>query len=161
MTNIQDPDPLIERETCSRCHGSGHYSYNQLTGTLCFKCSGTKLQRTKRGEAVFRFLREMTETTALDVKVGDIVSYDNHFTGRHRFEIAKIIETAPMSDRQRSVVLVSKGGKQFGFGGGVRLHLAVTEEMRTKARAYRDSLTKAGKPRAIRSKTTATQGETK
>lgn len=28
--------------TCSRCHGSGNYSYNLRDGTRCFKCAGKK-----------------------------------------------------------------------------------------------------------------------
>ncbi|MBU3173329.1 hypothetical protein [Clostridium estertheticum] len=27
---------------CSRCGTTGHYSYNQRSGTVCFKCSGLK-----------------------------------------------------------------------------------------------------------------------
>lgn len=30
---------------CSRCGGSGHYSYNQLDGTMCYGCRGTGKQR--------------------------------------------------------------------------------------------------------------------
>ena len=30
------------RETCPRCGGTGHYSYNQRDGTKCFKCWGKK-----------------------------------------------------------------------------------------------------------------------
>lgn len=29
---------------CTRCGGSGHYSYCQRFGTTCFKCDGNKLQ---------------------------------------------------------------------------------------------------------------------
>ena len=35
-------------ETCSRCHGTGHHSYNQITGTICFKCDGTGSTITKQ-----------------------------------------------------------------------------------------------------------------
>jgi hypothetical protein len=28
-------------DTCSRCHGSGNYSYCQRYGTTCFKCGGS------------------------------------------------------------------------------------------------------------------------
>ena len=30
---------------CPRCGGSGHYSYNQLDGTMCYGCRGTGKQR--------------------------------------------------------------------------------------------------------------------
>lgn len=32
------------RNICSRCGGSGHYSYNQMDGTRCYGCSGTGKQ---------------------------------------------------------------------------------------------------------------------
>lgn len=28
--------------TCSRCNGSGHYSFNLTRGTVCFQCKGAK-----------------------------------------------------------------------------------------------------------------------
>jgi hypothetical protein len=39
--------------TCGRCGGSGHYSYNQLTGTTCFSCqgAGVRVCKTKKEEA--------------------------------------------------------------------------------------------------------------
>lgn len=30
------------KEACDRCNGSGHYSYNPLDGTVCFKCRGAQ-----------------------------------------------------------------------------------------------------------------------
>lgn len=39
----------LEADTCGRCGGSGHYSYNQTDGTKCFGCSGSgkKMPSTK------------------------------------------------------------------------------------------------------------------
>lgn len=39
MTNTNNYGFPIQ--TCTRCHGSGHHSYNQRSGTICFKCDGT------------------------------------------------------------------------------------------------------------------------
>ena len=34
--------PVVKvRMECPRCGGSGHYSYNQLDGTICYGCNGT------------------------------------------------------------------------------------------------------------------------
>lgn len=33
--------------TCSRCNGSGRYSFNLMHGTKCYGCNGTGQQRTK------------------------------------------------------------------------------------------------------------------
>ena len=37
-------------ETCTRCHGTGEHSYNQITGTICFKCGGAKFTIVKRAK---------------------------------------------------------------------------------------------------------------
>jgi hypothetical protein len=29
-------------KTCSRCGGTGHFSFNQLDGTICYGCNGAK-----------------------------------------------------------------------------------------------------------------------
>lgn len=31
----------VELATCGRCGGSGHFSYNQISGTTCFGCGGS------------------------------------------------------------------------------------------------------------------------
>lgn len=61
----------LETETCSRCGGSGHYSYCQRFGTVCFKCGGRKVTLTKRGAEAARYLRELRSKRAADVKPGD------------------------------------------------------------------------------------------
>ena len=33
----------LDYETCGRCGGTGHYSYNQLTGSTCFGCNGKRV----------------------------------------------------------------------------------------------------------------------
>lgn len=33
--------------TCTRCHGTGRYSFNLQHGTKCLGCNGTGVQRTK------------------------------------------------------------------------------------------------------------------
>jgi DnaJ-class molecular chaperone len=43
--------PAFEHVTCSRCGGSGHYSFNLMYGTVCFKCHGRGWCYTKRGAA--------------------------------------------------------------------------------------------------------------
>lgn len=154
-------DRIIEIETCTRCGGSGRYSYNQITGDRCFKCGGKGTQMTKRGRAVNDWIREQTATDALSVKVGDRVVYSNALTGRRStFTIAEIVEHKPLKSRSydftaeiwidhesRSVTLISEGGKEYGFGGAVPLSFAITDELRERARAYRDTLTMAGNPR--------------
>jgi len=63
----------FEIETCSRCGGSGNYSYCQSYGTTCFKCRGKKVTLTKRGEAASRLYAESLKVPATDIVVGDVI----------------------------------------------------------------------------------------
>ena len=65
-----------ETETCSRCGGSGHYSYNQRTGTTCFKCLGAGLQRTKRGARARTAVENYKDAIARKVARIDLVPGD-------------------------------------------------------------------------------------
>lgn len=62
-----------ELETCSRCSGSGHYSYCQSHGTTCFKCGGTGVVLSKKGSATKNYFLEITTKSAGEAKVGDLV----------------------------------------------------------------------------------------
>ncbi len=53
LDNLKPPKTIYEiavskihkvglTRVCSRCDGTGHYSYNQIDGTRCFKCGGRK-----------------------------------------------------------------------------------------------------------------------
>jgi len=35
----------IEKSTCSRCNGDGHYSWNRVDGSICYGCHGTGITR--------------------------------------------------------------------------------------------------------------------
>ena len=56
-------------ETCSRCGGSGHYSFNPIDGTRCFKCAGkgNLVPTSKKGLAeVLKNAQAAVESGALD-----------------------------------------------------------------------------------------------
>lgn len=61
----------FETKTCSRCGGSGQYSYCQMYGSTCFKCSGSGKMYTARGLAARAFLIASRTIKAGDVKLGD------------------------------------------------------------------------------------------
>lgn len=68
----------FETETCSRCGGSGSYSYCQMYGTTCFKCGGHKRVFTKRGQAAFAWLKSQRMRKVSELKVGDAVRVDGY-----------------------------------------------------------------------------------
>ncbi len=68
---------LFENETCSRCSGSGKYSYCQRYGDRCFKCHGAGVTLTKRGHIAQTFYIESCQIEATDLKIGDVIKVDS------------------------------------------------------------------------------------
>lgn len=60
----------FESTECSRCGGSGRYSYCTMYGDTCFKCSGSGRMLTKRGAAARAVFLESLERTYGEVEVG-------------------------------------------------------------------------------------------
>jgi len=67
----------FETESCSRCGGTGHYSYCSAHGTICFKCKGSGKQLSRAGartkDRVQAAFSELWDTTIDQVHPGDIV----------------------------------------------------------------------------------------
>ncbi len=64
----------FETEVCSRCAGSGKYSYCTMYGTTCFKCAGRKVTYTNRGDAAYNYYNRLLTRRADSIKVGDWIS---------------------------------------------------------------------------------------
>lgn len=61
----------VECVTCSRCGGSGEYSFCQMYGTRCFKCGGKGKVMSVRGKAANDYLIRLRSKPASDVRPGD------------------------------------------------------------------------------------------
>ena len=65
----------VQTTECSRCGGTGHFSFNQLTGTRCFRCNGAQLEATKLGQtardAIAAWKVEHLHVLVTDLAVGD------------------------------------------------------------------------------------------
>jgi hypothetical protein len=63
-------------QTCTRCHGSGHHSYNQIHGTMCYGCGGGGVQIVKKAKpawiAFVANAKSLKEIVARDLKVGQV-----------------------------------------------------------------------------------------
>jgi hypothetical protein len=66
----------FETSTCTRCGGSGRYSYCQSYGDRCFKCAGSGKQFTKRGAAANAYIRTLRTIKARDVQFGQAIKFD-------------------------------------------------------------------------------------
>ncbi len=86
----------FETEVCSRCDGSGQYSYCQEFGTNCFKCSGAGRVLSKRGSVAKTYLEKLCTKPVSEVKVGDkIVASGITNNGRLYRYIATVTEIKP------------------------------------------------------------------
>lgn len=55
-------------ETCGRCGGSGHYSFNQINGTTCFGCSGS-------GKRLAKITKKIVAAAKVRVEAGELDGY--------------------------------------------------------------------------------------
>lgn len=104
-----------ETETCSRCGGTGHYSYNPMHGTICFKCHGSGLQYTKRGWKQKQVERKFRTRKASDYKVGDVMEYEivNPQSNSSTIGFCRIEEIEEQDDR---IVLIGKAnGMRYAY----------------------------------------------
>ena len=69
--------PLDE---CSRCAATGHYSFNTVTGSRCFKCNGSGYTIQKRAELAWSAMLEEINShkhcTPKMMNVGDVIAYN-------------------------------------------------------------------------------------
>jgi hypothetical protein len=153
---------LFESQTCSRCHGSGKYSFCEMYRDMCFKCGGGGVVLTKRGAQAQRFFRESCLVPISQLKVGDVIRVESITHGGKRFIYkASVVEIA----RSTSEVSGSNGNAPFryyplaittehpkyGRGGlsapdehTVRIYRSDDPERLEKALLYQATLTKAG-----------------
>jgi len=61
----------FETTTCSRCHATGRHSFCRECRDVCFKCKGSGVVLTKRGEMAKAYFLEISSVSANELKVGD------------------------------------------------------------------------------------------
>ncbi len=157
----------FERVTCSRCHGSGSYSYCQAYGHTCFKCGGTKEVLTARGMAANRYFTELLSIPASQLAPGMKVRTWNmtnngqiHFQQWYTVELIEPYDTTgnksfvngvEIPQRVDLLKIQCKGMGFHGVAPETLYRVAATAEEKqaalAKALAYQETLTQAGKPR--------------
>lgn len=166
---------LFENETCTRCGGTGHYSWCATHGTRCFKCGGDGATLTKRGRAAQYYLDASRRVPLAALKVGDEYLSEGFSCGAFRVSsewvtvtavttlppVAVVNDGISSSVQRVSVSGVTAKGDTSGYEGNadttVRLRRTVEADRALKdaALAYQSALTKSGKPMKRRTKTVA------
>lgn len=86
--NLND---IFETEACSRCDGTGHYSYNLMHGSRCYGCNGRGWKFSKRGTAARdAWVATWTRTKPVEqVVAGERIAYFDSMHGRrYTFTVA-------------------------------------------------------------------------
>jgi len=137
---------IFETEPCTRCGGSGSYSYCERFGTTCFKCRGNKVQFTPRGKAALEYLRALlTSKPASEFKVGETYKF-----GRDN---PRTITRLMYGDKVNGVPQLTLVSGDYGLNVSfdTMLHVfpsnAELKVLQDKALKFQATLTKAGTPR--------------
>ena len=137
---------LLENVTCSRCAGSGKFSWCQSHGDMCFKCHGAGVTLTKKGAAAQRWLNAQKRKLGAEVKVGETILVDG-IPGFSASFWAKVTEISPACD---ITVVGIKNGQSMALNGWGEQSVRVAQskerlaELRAEALAFQANLTKAG-----------------
>jgi hypothetical protein len=76
MGKIASSTTKLETEICSRCLGTGSYSWCPQYGSKCFRCAGRKRTLTDRGEAALNWMRAFNIVPATLLAPGMILLAD-------------------------------------------------------------------------------------
>ncbi len=129
----------FEKQTCTRCCGTGKHSYCHSHGYTCFKCGGTGEILTARGSVAHDVYASSRKVQLSEVSVGDMLRSD----GR-RFKVDSI-----KSESDGYYTFTAENGHTFGFCSGCELIKVFSPEenkkLINKALEYQGKLTKAGK----------------
>jgi hypothetical protein len=86
----------FEIQVCSRCHGSGRYSYCSDYGDRCFRCAGSGKTLTKRGATAKAYLEAICSKPATALNVGDRVLATGITLGGKPFTyVATVVKVVP------------------------------------------------------------------
>lgn len=140
MTKIR-----YETETCSRCGGTGNYSYCQMHGTTCFKCRGTGKQLTKAANKACKAItvfKERYHRRAADLKPGQVVMLPHGMTGK-KWKTIESVEENGLVSKSRQPDGTWKEYPQVEIkapGGGLIVYRESVIEVRYSPEQFRTEL---------------------
>lgn len=143
----------FETATCTRCGGSGRYSFNMMTGDRCFGCGGKGVKLTKRGAAARAFYDESMKTPVEELKVGMYLLDDTYGFATKFLPVLSVKQGESyqiVGDKRIYHIYVETRRSVLGVFPGSKVRAvrdeAHRQELLAAAQAYQATLTKLGKP---------------
>lgn len=133
-----------ETTTCTRCGGTGEFSYCQRYGTMCFKCKGKGKTLTKRGQAAANFAESILRVPVHEA-IGCLVWADS-WGCRVK---GVVVEVTKEGDADRTFHFQKRDGSfhDVSYGGAnINVRKLATAEDIALIAEYQECLTKAGTP---------------
>lgn len=151
-------NPTFETVECSRCNGSGKFSWNARTGSTCFKCSGQGRTLTKKGAAAQKYAETLCEKLISEVVVGDFIRIDS-ITHRYFGKVVEIseprvISTSNITGEEHMGIELTTEHSKMGRSGLITspnsiIRIGQTKDQKQAKRelalAFQATLTKQGK----------------
>lgn len=153
----------FETTVCSRCGGSGNYSFSLMHGTMCYGCNGSGVKFTKRGKAANEYFQSLMMVPVEELKVGNAIRF---FSQDRKFkEIVAIDEgtDAELGEKyctgyslgadgnRKMIYLEAKSGDKLKVYPGTLIRKYQTDEEKKaklqQALAYQETLTQSGTPK--------------
>ncbi len=83
---------LFDKKTCSRCGGSGHYSYNPTDGTVCFGCGGSGKKLSRDGVKARAVYDAAMKISAENVQVGMMMMVSLMGGPAKRMRVSEVVQ---------------------------------------------------------------------
>ena len=141
-----------ENTECSRCGGTGKFSYNLKDGDTCYGCGGRKVTLTERGQAARKFYEDSLRVAANEVKVGWYI-FDSIYS---KWNKVTEINDDPLNfcmvdgvKRQNIIFTTAKHRSAYPYDAIVKAvegNDSIKEKM-AEALAHQDTLKVDGKPK--------------
>lgn len=146
----------FETEECSRCRGTGKFSFCEMYADTCFKCRGQKVVLTARGLVAKNYLNELRTVSVSQIPIGSKIVV-NSMSRRYFATVISICESGNkyMKEGQwhNYVEITTKHPKYgehrlctFPDVGTEVIDSNDAEKIKT-AICFQETLTKSGSPR--------------
>jgi len=121
----------LETRVCTRCGGTGQYSYCSMYGSTCFKCGGAGHLFTARGQAANDYLRAIRSVPVEQLALGMTVRVElMAMSGASALVWRKVSKLERVTEENASYWHVQPdGSRKVGCLGG--FHVECTAEGKT------------------------------